>query len=1012
MDELSKVLKVLLKRMPYELLIRNKLDCMALEKNILNKAVHMYMPVHSDTEVQNMLESLGDFLDKYAEFLGHGGTGEKSVSVFDAVFRFSDGMLIKMNNEVMCRYESLLRWRMTTTDVSEEIFVTAYLARRDLKEGVYCKDFTWPTVIGHNNMQLRNLMRFGLAENHFHLWGSSPYFHLAWLRMMNDIIEVETGKEPDIMDSNLRTGYMVYDKKYPEKDMKSCCLRAALIRVFIFSEISDITIKLGEYYIDWKYLMPWILKFSGCVEKKIVDEKLRNTASCSVAEALELIFRTKYKENDPEWVEFKKCLPALQKILNKKSRLNIQNIKCVGDEISVRDILCFLFREQQQFRLQDCRVFFSKKEFLKLWREMTYKRAIYYLNNYEAFVRHIDQVQNAIDSITIEHKEKVVDYALTAVRFAGYHESDVNDVLGGERCFLYEMFRRIDSRDRRLPPHIYNLFYAYLIMKEKIRGEMIQSNRWVGFENFSIYQKRTGYFSGGQYLSKLKAKMAVQSCMEQNVRLLEIRISFGNSVKEIYEDIDFLDKAIDPDGKWKETFFYVLHFIKDSDDGLEKGKYCECRHYALRRVCERKTRALLEFRRRCPETAKRVLGIDAANQEIGCRPEVFSQPFRALRNDTCIVYSADGFVKLPQLRTTYHVGEDFLDVVDGLRAIDEAVLFLNLDCGDRIGHGLALGISVKEWYRVRNRHISLPKQDYLDNIVWLYHAITRYKIYCLDNLKNDIEQEFWKYFSDIYGKAMNQDYINKVQKSSEQKEYRGIPVFDIHAYYNAWKLRGDAPELYKRGHFHRNQGYAAPYEVEAVNNKYPSDFNLRCRPEVALLYHLYHYDVDVRLSGREKIDIKVSEDYVKGTELVQKAMQREITARGIAIESNPSSNYMIGNFGRYEDHPIINFYNNGLTVDSKQLTSCPQIQVSINTDDQGIFDTKLENEYALLALALEKKKDENGEPVYQKTMIYEWLDKIRRMGFSQSFGNHISCDFCDESEQTRGFLRNVQKKEK
>ena len=29
--------------------------------------------------------------------------------------------------------------------------------------------------------------------------------------------------------------------------------------------------------------------------------------------------------------------------------------------------------------------------------------------------------------------------------------------------------------------------------------------------------------------------------------------------------------------------------------------------------------------------------------------------------------------------------------------------------------------------------------------------------------------------------------------------------------------------------------------------------------------------------------------------------------------------------------------------------------------------------------------DENGNHIYSKTMIYNWLDKIRRMGLDQSF---------------------------
>lgn len=54
--------------------------------------------------------------------------------------------------------------------------------------------------------------------------------------------------------------------------------------------------------------------------------------------------------------------------------------------------------------------------------------------------------------------------------------------------------------------------------------------------------------------------------------------------------------------------------------------------------------------------------------------------------------------EVPPLRETYHVGEVFTDIVDGLRAVDEAVHFLNLDCGDRLGHATVLGMDVEKWY--------------------------------------------------------------------------------------------------------------------------------------------------------------------------------------------------------------------------------------------------------------------------------------------------------------------------
>ena len=69
-----------------------------------------------------------------------------------------------------------------------------------------------------------------------------------------------------------------------------------------------------------------------------------------------------------------------------------------------------------------------------------------------------------------------------------------------------------------------------------------------------------------------------------------------------------------------------------------------------------------------------MLGIDACSQEIGCRPEVFAPMFRFLSEH---ITSDLPEAEVSQLKMTYHVGEDFLDVVDGLRAVDEAIHFLH-----------------------------------------------------------------------------------------------------------------------------------------------------------------------------------------------------------------------------------------------------------------------------------------------------------------------------------------------
>ena len=149
------------------------------------------------------------------------------------------------------------------------------------------------------------------------------------------------------------------------------------------------------------------------------------------------------------------------------------------------------------------------------------------------------------------------------------------------------------------------------------------------------------------------------------------------------------------------------------------------------------------------------------------------------------------------------------------------------------------------------------------------------------------------------------------------------------------------------------------------------------------VYHHYHFNPNVKLLGSEVVEFQVSSYYVDAVERLQKIMQKQIAGLGIGIETNPSSNVLISNFKRYDKHPLITFNDSGLF----DRPDNPNLFVSINTDDQGVFDTCLENEYALMARSLEQRTDEQGFPVVSSDHIYRWLDHIRQMGLEQSFFN-------------------------
>lgn len=126
---------------------------------------------------------------------------------------------------------------------------------------------------------------------------------------------------------------------------------------------------------------------------------------------------------------------------------------------------------------------------------------------------------------------------------------------------------------------------------------------------------------------------------------------------------------------------------------------------------------------------------------------------------------------------------------------------------------------------------------------------------------------------------------------------------------------------------------------------------------------------------------RLGHEYIKLVRNMQDKMINELAYKGIGIETNPSSNYLIGTIRKYEEHPILRFNSRKL----KEKNVGENICVSINTDDQGVFDTLLENEYALMTLALKKATDDDMNTLYDIEDIYEWIDYVRKMGINQIF---------------------------
>ena len=533
---------------------------------------------------------------------------------------------------------------------------------------------------------------------------------------------------------------------------------------------------------------------------------------------------------------------------------------------------------------------------------------------------------------------KRYDYAITSDQSEGLTPLNVFD---GEKYILYASMLRVfqNPADKKLT----QMLYKYVLAKSKFRQFIEQNNVKKGFANFSIYERRKDIILDSYPAYK---RIALTLAAEESLRIhhvtsLETRIAPKNDLRKMLGDFLRTEKYCRAThcGEEQDVRF-VYHFIKRCEDDTREGFV---RHHRLRNDVKRQTLNIVVMRRYKKTVYEKLVGVDAANSELGCRPEVFAQSFRYLRKHS------DG-----RLHFTYHAGEDFYDIADGLRAIDEAIRLLHLKGGDRIGHGLALGTVAHYYYHRQECTIAISKQCLLDNCAWLLARSPELGISIAPKVRHTLESCYCRLLAEIYDRH---DVL--------------------HTYINSMSLRGDNPRALQSGD--REVSDVIPDWKSCDLDPNPQLEVARQNKDAVNLYLDYHFSEKVKKEGNRIEEFKITDEYEHLITEIQEAMMEEIERRGIVMECCPSSNFKIGYEDRYDFQPVFRFNS---IIDSPEAHHLP---VTINTDDIGVFHTTLDNEYAILALAALKMKDADGRPLYSRRMVMSWLEQIRENGYKYRF---------------------------
>jgi hypothetical protein len=398
----------------------------------------------------------------------------------------------------------------------------------------------------------------------------------------------------------------------------------------------------------------------------------------------------------------------------------------------------------------------------------------------------------------------------------------------------------------------------------------------------------------------------------------------------------------------------VIHFIRTPGGGKSKGKpmsrsqdtYANparttnprgyrFQTYAKRLRKQARTAArLLAYH---PHLLHQFRGIDLCTDELAVPIWVFVDTFRGLRTvgERVSTYLAERSYNVAPLRRTVHAGEDFPHLLTGLRVVSDTVRRLDLQPGDRLGHAMALGLEPKLWSQSTSEAI-VPREVRLFDLAWEWDSRTGPNgIGSNATRAGYLERQIADISEKIFAESMSPHIISQLAD-------------DLH----------NPSQLMKSG------------------------FPDGPRPNVGdddRLNRLVRYLTDPELFFRGTQPIKIdTEVEITAMHELQVWVRGEVARRGLAVEINPTSNFLIGNLGEWRHHPLFRMN----PPDGSGVNPVPLV---VGSDDPLVFATGLPDEYPALARAM----DQAG---IRKTDANRWLDEVRSAGNQFRFTHRNSLD--------------------
>ena len=365
--------------------------------------------------------------------------------------------------------------------------------------------------------------------------------------------------------------------------------------------------------------------------------------------------------------------------------------------------------------------------------------------------------------------------------------------------------------------------------------------------------------------------------------------------------------------------------------GLSKSNVHGYRYEGVARSYARQANALSWVLESFPSSLQWVRGIDLCTDELGIPLWVTLPAVRRVLlagRRAQVRLQRDEGRALPPPRITAHAGEDFVHLLTGLRLIHQSIARLGMSSGDRIGHGLALGVDVETWCQRRGR-VPIQAETRFFDLLWARLELSRGP---LDFPPQRLDDELAR--------------LGRLLFSGSGS------LLDL----------GDFIEFLYAERSLELIGY--PHRLSSSPPAFPSS-----------LVREYLTSTGLFEAGQQVQWIQVEEE-LELIQCLQEHVRRFVSREGIAVEVNPSSNLLVGDLGSLTEHSVWQLRSpNPKSNDPEEL---PPLCVVVGTDDPINVASNLPLEY-------QRAYDAMITGGLGSERAREWIDRVRQRGLEYRF---------------------------